>query len=329
MTTTLTPPGAPEQNRPRRRRLWFVLVTAVVLAVAVAAAVWLARSDSDDVATPEPVVPSAEPAPGPTDEAVPAPEPPAEPGEAEPPATANCATAPGREYVTVGATHPCFPVMGERFLVWLGGAAYPVGGEYEPSADFSAADAANVRAVQLLMDDVPDGWFGPTQWSRLTTEGPPPVTELRASGIGPLWFGMTAHQVEATGVATVHLGDAEAPGNSVEVTGIDGAGCFAGTPPGGSFTTFTTTDPQVTTPEGITARSSVAEVTRAYGDRVQTRVLSSTPRDVTLYVVPQGDAALAFWAPGPDVGPDSPLVLFAGVRAEIDALHPQSGWCFD
>jgi hypothetical protein len=45
--------------------------------------------------------------------------------------------------------------------------------------------------------------------------------------------------------------------------------------------------------------------------------------------VPQGDAALAFWAPEPDVGPDSPLVLFAGTWAEIDALHPQSGWCFD
>jgi hypothetical protein len=328
MTTTLTPPGARERSRPHRRRLWFVVV-AVVLAVAVATGVWLTRSGGDDVATPEPVVPSAEPAPAPTGQPGGVPEPPAQPGEPEAPAAAACTVAPEREYFAVGASHPCFTVMGERFLVWLGGAVYPVGGSYEPSAVFSGADAANVRAVQLLMDDVPDGWLGATQWTRLTTAGPPPVTQLRASGIGPLWFGMTAQQVEATGVAEVHLGDAEAPGNFVEVTGIEGAGCFAGTPPGGSFTTFTTTDPRVSTPEGITARSSVADLTRAYGDRLQSRVEPSTPRDLTVYVVPQGDVALAFWAPEPDVGPDSPLVLFAGARAEIDALHPQSGWCFD
>ena len=51
--------------------------------------------------------------------------------------------------------------MGERFLVWLGGAAYPVGGDYEPSAEFSAADAANVRAVKLLMDTCPTAGSDP------------------------------------------------------------------------------------------------------------------------------------------------------------------------
>jgi hypothetical protein len=109
------------------------------------------------------MVPSAEPAPRPDGSARAVPQPSAQPGEPEAPAAADCTVAPEREYVAVGPSHPCFTVMGERLLVWLGGAAHPVGGSYEAVGGVSkAADGAKVRAVQLLMDDVRDGWLGAT-----------------------------------------------------------------------------------------------------------------------------------------------------------------------
>ncbi|HSK26896.1 MAG TPA: hypothetical protein VK894_08315 [Jiangellales bacterium] len=340
MTTILTPSGPPDTGSPTsarhdRRRIWFVLL-AVALAVAVAFGVWAFRSSGgDDVAVPEPAAP-VQPAPGGAEEPGSADEPavvpqPSAPGQPSS-AAADCAVAPGREYYTVGASHPCFRDMGERFLVWLGGAAYHQGGSYEPSTVFSVSDVGNVRAVQLLMDDVPDGWFGPSQWTRLMTQGPPPVTQLRASGIGPLWFGMTAEQVEATGVARV-LTTEEGP-VFLQVEGIDGAGCYAKEPSGGGvITAFLTSDPAVSTPEGVTSRSTVDQVLAAYAGRVTTRVQQVTTSkgflEVTLYVVPDGDFALAMWAPPPELGPDSPLMLASGTRGMVDDLQLQSGWCMD
>jgi hypothetical protein len=219
--------------------------------------------------------------------------------------------------------------MGERFVVWLGAnTATSSASGYVPGDTFGTADAENVARVQRLMGDTPDGWLGPTQWTRLMNEGPPELTELRTNGIGPLWFGMTGAQVEASGVATVTEGTADAPGSFVKVTGIDGSGCFSGSLPAGVFTTFTTTDPSVRTPEGITANSSVADLQGAYGSRLTARTMPSSPRDVTVFVVREGDYSLAFWPPGPDMGFTTPLVLFAGRNGEIDDLHPQSGWCF-
>lgn len=325
MSTAMTPEVA-TQAPPGggRRRIWLAVLVLVALAsVAVGAGVWFTRSGGADDGTA--VAPSAAPS------AEPSAQPGVLPGASGPatPAAADCAVPPEQQYFTVGASHACFAVMGQRLVVWLGEAVHRKGDAYEPSTTFSAADVTNVRAVQLLMDDRPDGWLGPDEWARLMGEDPPPVTELRASGIGALWFGMTAQQAESTGLARVHIGDAEEPGNHVEVLGIVGAGCIQGTPPGGRLTTFWTTDPRVSTPDGITPTSTVADLTRVYGNRLTSRVAPSTPRDLTIYTVVDGDFALAFWAPEPDVGPDSPLVLYAGTREEIAGLHPQSGWCFD
>jgi hypothetical protein len=298
-----------------------VLAVVTLLALAVAAVLLMPPRGEDVVTTGSPAGTASAPA-GPTA------------GPATTPAPAplvDCSVPPPAAAFTAGTADPCFTVMGERMLVWLGANAAGSGGTYTPSDTFSAADAENVTRVQRLMGDSPDGWLGPEQWSRLMNEAAPPVTELRASGIGPLWFGMNGEQVTASGVATVVTGTTDAPRTYVEVDGVDGAGCYADTAEGGRFATFATTDADVRTPEGIGPLSSVADLQATYGSLLRVRTLPSSPQDVTLYVLPDssGRYALAFWPATPEVGKGTPLALYAGEAEAIAQLHPQSGWCFD
>ena len=75
--------------------------------------------------------------------------------------------------------------MGERFLVWLKGNISKQGAVYVPGAQFTAADAENVRKVQAMLGDEPDGWFGQQQWTALLTRKPPargiPVAGMRVT----------------------------------------------------------------------------------------------------------------------------------------------------
>lgn len=94
---------------------------------------------------------------------------------------------PARAAFRPGRSHPNFTLMGERFRVWLKDEISHDGNGYTPGPEFSTFDRENIRRCQILMGDEPDGWFGQSQWERLTTERPPkrshvgacPVTGLR------------------------------------------------------------------------------------------------------------------------------------------------------
>ena len=97
---------------------------------------------------------------------------------------------PSRGYFRPGHHNDLFTPMGERFLVWLKNDISKAGEEYVPGPEFSTFDRQNVRKVQILMGDEPDGWFGQSQWTRLFTERPPkrppsrgaaPVSGLRVT----------------------------------------------------------------------------------------------------------------------------------------------------
>ncbi len=84
----------------------------------------------------------------------------------------DCTKVPPERFFVPGMRHPCFTVMGQRFLIWLGTDISHDGNGYQPGPVFSTFDAENVRRCQRLMNDAPDGFFGPKQWKRLLTERP-------------------------------------------------------------------------------------------------------------------------------------------------------------
>lgn len=95
-------------------------------------------------------------------------------------------TPPPRAFFKVGRSHPGFTLMGRRFQVWLKQDIRHDGNGYQPGPVFTTFDRENVRLVQQLMGDKPDGWFGPSQWQRLMTQPPPKrssVGDLPVSGL--------------------------------------------------------------------------------------------------------------------------------------------------
>jgi hypothetical protein len=267
-----------------------------VLALAVGAVVLAVFRTADDATTAPP------PAPAATAPATPTPATPAAP------AVADCSVVPDRAAFAVGTTDPCFTAMGERLLLWLGANTATTGTTYGPSDTFTQADATNVANVQRLMGDAPDGWLGQDQWTRLMTQAAPAVTELRTNGIGPLWFGMTAAQVEASGVAVVQNATDERPW--VDLQGVEAFGCFdadefyAVTVKGAS---------DVRTMEGISTASTPGDLAAVFGDRLVTRAAPGLPTGMD-YVVEDGDYGYAFF-----VQEDGSLMILAGTRAEVDA----------
>lgn len=308
--TTLLPPVMPVEPSPPppppRPRWVLALVLAVVglLLLAGTAVVLLTRGGGDDVvSTTEPAATPSAPV-GPTRAQAPGSTP-----AAPVPAPVDCGVVPPVTAFTAGTTDPCFSVLGERFLVWLGdNTASAIPGGYVPSDTFSAADTENVTRVQRLMGDPPDGWLGQSEWTRLMTQGPPPLTELRTNGIGPLWFGMTAAQIEASGVAVVQYPADERPW--VDLQGVEAFGCFDAD----EFYAVTVKGASgVRTVEGISTASTPADLVAVFGDRLVTRAAPGLPTGVD-YVVYDGDYGYAFF-----VQEDGSLMILAGTRAEVDA----------
>jgi len=136
------------------------------------------------------------------------------------------AAVPPRSAFRVGRSHPSFTLMGERFLVWLKGDISKVGAEYTPSPEFSASDAENVRKVQAMMGDRPDGWFGQQQWTRLLTAKPP--KRKRPTGVGGGSIPVDGMRVtQAFGVKNPRYAAGEHTGVDFGDSGSDDIRCVA------------------------------------------------------------------------------------------------------
>lgn len=317
--TVVAPPPTPDARPQPSRRRWWLPASVLTLVLLVALGAWLVLRDDepDTVTTGTAAGPAATPsptasAPAPT-ASVPTSPAPTSPGTDAPdgPTAVDCSVVPDRTAFTVGASHPCFTQMGERFVVWLGANTHRTGPAYVPGPAFGAVDVDNVKDVQRLMGDAPDGWLGAAQWTRLLGHGPPPATELRANGIGALWFGMTAAQVEASGVATMRTpaADDPDPATSVELPGVAAYGCYRSD----DFYAVLVKGPSdVHTVEGITTSSSVSDLQAAYGDRLVTRTVDFDP-DWVDYAVYEGDHGYAFFPQE-----DGSLMMVAGTRDFID-----------
>jgi murein DD-endopeptidase MepM/ murein hydrolase activator NlpD len=83
------------------------------------------------------------------------------------------AVVPPPEKFRPGHVHDNFTLMGRRFKVWLKSNISKEGRVYTPGPRFSKFDRENVKKVQLLMGDEPDGWFGQSQWTKLLNHDPP------------------------------------------------------------------------------------------------------------------------------------------------------------
>jgi hypothetical protein len=119
-----------------------------------------------------------------------------------------------------GHSHPSFTWMGQQFLRILGNKIKSSADGYQPGPAYSAYDEANVRLVQQYgYGDVPDGWFGPTQWNGLPGMGdisgriqggnPPPVTPPPTGSITTPFPGAvtgTAFGVKGSWAAGFHTG---------------------------------------------------------------------------------------------------------------------------
>jgi len=319
--TVVAPPPAPTQHPTTSTRRWWLVVASVLAVVLlVAAGTWLVMRDEPDTVSTQSAAasPTATPPQTPAAEAPTAPLPaapaPAQPdtGAAPVPTPVDCSIVPDRAAFTVGATHPCFAPMGERFLVWLGANTHSVSGTYTPGSTFSSVDVDNVKDVQRIMGDTPDGWLGAAQWTRLTTQGPPPITELRTTGIGPLWFGMTAAQVDASGVAAVRVPGPDDPDPlpSVDLAGVTAYGCYRND----DFYAVLVKGPSnVRTVEGITTSSTLTDLQAAFGERLVTRTVDYDPGWVD-YAVYDGDHGYAFFPQE-----DGSMMIVAGTRSFIDS----------
>ena len=292
------------------RRGTAAALVAVVLLLGAAAC-----GDESPTVTAPGTAPERASAPGPA-----AAEPTPEDAEQPTMTSEDCGQVPPPGTFTPGTSHPCFPLMAERIQVWLGGnAAGPA--DPEPAEVLSAADAADVLQIQLLMDDAPDGWFGQTQWNRLLAEDPPPPTEVRTNGIGSLLFGMTRAEVDASGVATV---DEPEPGAdppdawNVRIEGADVWGCYS---PDAFYAVLVKETLRFRTVEGASTASSVDDLVAAFGSRLERR---ETDWGTAWYVVRSGDGGYAFYPQD-----DGSLVILAGLWATVDATGPQRGVCED
>ena len=138
---------------------------------------------------------------------------------------ADPAVVPPRSAFRVGRSHPGFTLMGERFLVWLKGNISKVGADYTPGPEFSASDAENVRKVQAMMGDEPDGWFGQQQWTRLLTTKPPKQKKPSTGGGGIPVDGMRVTQ--GFGVKNPRYAAGEHTGVDFGDSGSDDIRCVA------------------------------------------------------------------------------------------------------
>ena len=224
------------------------------------------------------------------------------------PMPVDCTVAPERADFTVGATHECFPTMGERFTVWLGANTTPPGESFVPATTFRVGDVQNVKNIQKITGDPPTGWLGPGQWQHLLDQPPPPMTQVRTNGIGPLWFGMTRQQLDASALAHVAEGPSGAP-PSVELYGVGAWGCFSDADQFYAVLVFPPAT--ATTVEGIGTTSTVADLEAAFGQRLIVRTVQDHP-EWTTYAVHAGPHGYAFF-PG-----DDGMRILAGIRQEVD-----------
>jgi hypothetical protein len=306
--TVVAPPPTPDARPQPSQRRWWLPASVLTLVLLVGVGAWLVLRDEPDTVSTWPAAgPTVTPSPTASASVPAAPVPTAPVG----PTAVDCSVVPDRTAFTVGASHPCFTQMGERFVVWLGANTHRTASAYVPSPTFSAVDVDNVKDVQRLMGDAPDGWLGAAQWTRLLSHGPPPATELRANGIGALWFGMTAAQVEASGVATMRAPGADDPDPalSVELPGVAAYGCYR---TDDFYAVLVKGPSDVRTVEGITTSSSVSDLQAAYGDRLLTRTVDFDP-DWVDYAVYEGDYGYAFFPQE-----DGSLMMVAGTRDFID-----------
>ena len=99
------------------------------------------------------------------------------------------------------------------------------GGLHGPDPEFSASDAENVRKVQALMGDEPDGWFGQQQWTRLLTKKPPKQKKPSSGGGGIPVDGMRVTQ--GFGVKNPRYAAGEHTGVDFGDSGSDDIRCVA------------------------------------------------------------------------------------------------------
>lgn len=219
----------------------------------------------------------------------------------------DCATVPPRSAFAVGTSNECFVVMAQRFPLWLGENTLPDGTATQASPAFTADTSANVANVQRIMGDSPDGWLGPQQWTRLLTQTPPPMTQLRTSGIGPLWFGMTGDQLNASGLGRTRT-DPEMPPDA-ELFGAGAVGCYDGET---FYAAYTKGPSDVVTVEGISASSTVADLKRTFGQRLTTFTYPDFP-EFHVYTVLDGSFGYAFIPQA-----DGTLLMIAGISREVE-----------
>lgn len=337
----------PREQADRHAR-WLGIVVGLALVLVVAGAVTLgyvvstrapttahppagpAAVEPPATTTPSPV-PAPEPNPDATPSPAPAPAPEPAPERARPPApgrvaaapseatatssptpAVDCSVAPPADAFVVGGAHPCFVPMGERIIAWLGGTTLPDGEGSAPSTVLGTDEVTNIRHVQLVMGAPATGALTPQQWTRLMSSGPPAVTEVRMTGIGPLWFGMSADEVDASGVASiVSPGDDDPlPVRSVRIPGADVLTCLIDE----EFVGVAITHPStVSTLEGITTLSSDDDLRATFGDRLLTRTVDDRLAWVNEAVY-EGDHGYGFMRQG-----DGPLVIVAGTREFVDS----------
>lgn len=253
----------------------------------------------------EPAGPGATPSPSNTQSSSASPSTPESPSPT--PTTADCTKAPPQSAFAVGTSNQCFVTMSQRFPLWLGENTVPDGKATEAGADFTADTQTNVKNVQRIMGDSPDGWLGQRQWTRLLTQNPPPITQLRTTGLGPLWFGMTGDQLNASGYGKTST-DPELPPYA-DIIGAQAVGCYDGKT---FYAAYVKGPSDVSTIEGITSASTVADLQRTFGKRLLT-LTSQTFPDFVEYAVVDGDYGYLFIPQ-----PDGTLMIMAGESRVVE-----------
>ncbi len=151
---------------------------------------------------------------------------------------------------------------------------------------------------------------------------PTALDAVRPDGIGPLVFGMSRAQVEATGVATVVEPTWVEPFWRVDFQEPVGSGCYT---PDTFYGVLVKSPAPTRTPEGIGVRSSVAELTAAYGNRLERRSRDDgRGSGAVWYVLLEDHGGMAFFPQGKDQ-----LIILAGLRDFVDASLPNTGVCMD
>lgn len=104
---------------------------------------------------------------------VPPPPPPPPPVDPPPPPPGDTVPAlPPESAFNPGQRHDSFTWMGQQFVRILGSKIRNDGNGYQPGPVYSTYDEENVKLVQQYgLHENPDGWFGPTGWSKLATMG--------------------------------------------------------------------------------------------------------------------------------------------------------------